>query len=344
MTHSTFHLFPMLPTELRLDIWELAIRPTNEKHGLHYFTIVEQEEDAQEGLQLQHPYSAWRPQYKAIVPTNNNKSVYLWDAGLWMACVKSRDVMMKHFKMHQWDMRRGQGKAMPIIEPPQLMRHLSQGGEFTYPAKTIVQQRPQNWQLMVQPIMDMFCFKSKDWQFARTWMQWLEFFIDIPFTTYLCGHIPVRNVAVEFDPSWNVDFPRDLSDLAEESSARGFIANAMFTLAHDHLAFQYMYLEVWLIDYDAVWSSEKGRDCNPVFYDYDQDFVEIRPGQVEFSGYENTAAYFIDLLSDLGDDAFAETSGDQSWIRSGGWTKGHIRMLACAGRQRDKDDGWGLEC
>ncbi|EEU38631.1 uncharacterized protein NECHADRAFT_82979 [Fusarium vanettenii 77-13-4] len=162
----------------------------------------------------------------------------------------------------------------------------------------------------------------------------------MPFTTFLSGHVPIKNMALEFDPSWNLDFPQKISDLITESSARGFIADAMFTLAHDHRAFKSMYLEVWLIDHGAVWSSEKGKDCNPVFYDYDQDFVEVRPGQVEFPGYENTAAYFIDLLSGIGDHAFAETSEDLSWIRSRGWTKGHIRMLARAGKQRDKCNMW----
>jgi hypothetical protein len=308
----------MLPPELRLDIWELAIRPTNEKHGLHHFTIIKQEEDGQENFQLQHPYPAWRPQHTAIVPTNNNKSVYLCDAGLWTACVESRDVMMKHFKMHQWDMRRRQGEPMPVIDPAQLKRDLSQGRDFGYPAKTTARREHEDWQLMVQPIMDMFCFKSKDWQFARSWLQWSEFFVDMPFTTFLFGHVPFRNMALEFDPSWNLDFPQTISDLVEESSARGYIADAMFTLAHDHRAFKSMYLEVWLIDHDAFWSSENGRDSNPVFYDCEQDFVEVRPGQVKFPGYENTAAYFIDLLYSLGDDAFAEASGDQSWIRSGG--------------------------
>ncbi|KAI8716788.1 2EXR domain-containing protein [Fusarium sp. LHS14.1] len=339
MAPSMFHFFPILPPELRLAIWELAIRPTNEKHGLHHFTIIGQEDHNQEDFGLQHPHSGWRPQHTAIVPTNNNKSVYLWDAGLWTACVDSRDVMMNHFRIRQWEISRRQRELMPAINL--LKDKLSRGEHFDYSAKTTARRGHEGWELIVQPVMDMFCFKSKDWQFARSWQQWADFFVDMPFTTFLSGHVPIRNMALEFDPSWNLDFPQNMSDLMEESSARGFIADAMFTLAHDHRAYnESMYLEVWIIDHGAVWSSEKGRDCTPVYYDCEQDFVEVKPGQVEFSGYENTAAYFLDLLSGLGDDAFAESSADQSWIRSGGWTKGHIRMLACAGKQRDKCNVW----
>lgn len=342
MAPSAFHPFPRLPLELRLDIWELAIRPTDGKHGLHHFIITRPEDDSPESFQLSHPHF-WQPQHVATVPAENNKSVYLWDAGLWTACVESRDVIMKHFKVHQWDARRYHGGTGSDIAPFCVHHELSRGGDVSYPAETTAWRGQESWQLMVRPMVDMFCFKSKDWEFARGWMELSDFFADIPFTSHLSGHIPVRNIAFEFDPSWNIDFPRYISDLVEESSARGFIADTMFALPRDQ-PLDPRYLKVWLIDHDARWCSERGRDSSPAFYDCEQTFVQVRPGQVEFPGYEKTAAHFIDLLSDIGDDAFAGASRDPSWIPSEGWTKGHIRMLARPENQIDKDNGywsWG---
>ncbi|ENH71930.1 hypothetical protein FOC1_g10002123 [Fusarium oxysporum f. sp. cubense race 1] len=86
-----FRYFKRLPIELRLKIWEAACLPsTDADHGLHYVTL----DVVEEALK--------RPCEKSSEATNPNKSAYLWDAGLWLACKESRSVIAKHLDFEGW--------------------------------------------------------------------------------------------------------------------------------------------------------------------------------------------------------------------------------------------------
>ncbi|CVL03331.1 uncharacterized protein FPRN_11717 [Fusarium proliferatum] len=110
MSPNTFHLFSQLPCELRLQIWESAIkkRTTNiydysqwnwgsvgveslmpqaqkkQSYGINYVRFV----NTGDFIPLDCSWNKPRP---------TNRSAYLWHAGLWMACKESHEVMRKYW-------------------------------------------------------------------------------------------------------------------------------------------------------------------------------------------------------------------------------------------------------
>ncbi|KAF5254868.1 hypothetical protein FANTH_364 [Fusarium anthophilum] len=74
MSPDTFHPFPNLPVEIRLQIWEDACFDWGcGRFGLHYIQL------------------------------NENRSAFLWHAGLWTACKESRDIVGKHWSSQGWN-------------------------------------------------------------------------------------------------------------------------------------------------------------------------------------------------------------------------------------------------
>ena len=115
MPAPMFHHFRRLPVELRLLIWEFAVRPRG--RGVHYFSIVDMRKHSDNPLrQLAVPDPADEDEvtYAVSAPmvpsspggcswTTRNCSVYLWDAGLWTACRESRSVLEKRFQPCAWN-------------------------------------------------------------------------------------------------------------------------------------------------------------------------------------------------------------------------------------------------
>ncbi|OBS25778.1 hypothetical protein FPOA_06313 [Fusarium poae] len=111
---STFSKFLDLPKEIQFAIWEVAIRPSGDRH-VHRFSIA--------GFPLRHTNRKHLCLQKTklwsdgtlrsavcsslTVPSddvegNPNDSIYLSDSGLWTACKDSRDAMEKRFKKNEW--------------------------------------------------------------------------------------------------------------------------------------------------------------------------------------------------------------------------------------------------
>ncbi|RKL44171.1 hypothetical protein BFJ72_g3904 [Fusarium proliferatum] len=112
---TEFKLFSSLPTELREEIWKLAIRPN--KSGVHIFRVYGTFDDYQTlpkdaihfsadeysfhgrssdelGLALPWPDSGLACVNK---PSAKSISTFMIDAGLWTACHESRSIMKKSF-------------------------------------------------------------------------------------------------------------------------------------------------------------------------------------------------------------------------------------------------------
>ncbi|SCV39111.1 uncharacterized protein FFB14_07099 [Fusarium fujikuroi] len=90
MSRATFHPFPNLPVEIRLQIWEDACFDWgNGRFGLHYIKL-------NENRQLAPLNCEWQ------TAGPRNRSAYLWHAGLWTACKESRDVAAKHWSNQGW--------------------------------------------------------------------------------------------------------------------------------------------------------------------------------------------------------------------------------------------------
>lgn len=101
---ATFHYFSALPCELRLQIWELSVRPTQPNMvGIHYVSMTERPKEDNKAVN-----AVPRIGYGDA----RNRSAYMWDAGLWATCRESRKVAMKAFKMGSWEARIRQIESM----------------------------------------------------------------------------------------------------------------------------------------------------------------------------------------------------------------------------------------
>ncbi|KJZ77797.1 hypothetical protein HIM_02974 [Hirsutella minnesotensis 3608] len=340
MTAScTFDLFPLLPGELRLHIWQHAIRPQG--RGVHRFSIFNNRTDKSHGLKDSAISDASkrskRARHEAAAPrtldaqgecswTTGNSSAYLWDAGLWTACRESREVMMWHFRVREWNEARQKILGSPSFWTPSALAEEFQDAT----AMTLARQDGVNWQFMVRPHVDLFCLEPQDWKCTVAWQ---SLFLDLPFASRLQGYGHLSNIAVEFDPSWNLNLPKDVGALLEESSPRGFVARAMAECAKNKL-----YCSIWLID--RTISRSKPDPSDPEypflakFYDCDRTYVnteleDLEPSRYYESGeeFQSTAVYFLDALAGL--DYAKMDNGNGPWGAFDFLVSDYLGVLAC---------------
>ncbi|KAK1964081.1 hypothetical protein LY78DRAFT_704696 [Colletotrichum sublineola] len=93
MATKEFHLFSLLPGELREQIWDHSVRPHGSR-GVQYFSVFP-EWDIDEEFS-RHLIPMTRPSW------NQNRSTYAIDGGLWTACKESRAAMHRRYKPEQW--------------------------------------------------------------------------------------------------------------------------------------------------------------------------------------------------------------------------------------------------
>ncbi|PFH56369.1 hypothetical protein XA68_16609 [Ophiocordyceps unilateralis] len=327
MVTSCFDFFPLLPCELRLHVWELAIRPPGA--GVHRISIVDDDSQAAtQGTLRAVPgddddfrgKKSRRRHIAAVAPAaaeleseewiRDNSSASLWDAGLWTACRESRQVMMWHFRLPFWHDARhkllqtgGYWSPAAVAEEFQDMTAMTVARNGRY--------------FVVQPHRDLFWIEPQDW---KSTVNWRTLFADLPFSSSLRGYGHLSHLAVEFDPSWNVDMPKDLPALLQESTPRGFVARAMAECATNRL-----YSFIWLIDRHLIRAANANRpeveasdqpvtfyDCHHVYVETErEDLDDFRYGS-DFE-YEKTAVYFMQRLGTIGNGDYtlmADDSGD----------------------------------
>ncbi|KAH8736143.1 hypothetical protein BGZ61DRAFT_441610 [Ilyonectria robusta] len=149
----------------------------------------------------------------------------------------------------------------------------------------------EHWQLMVRPYQDLFCLTPLNWGMH---IDWDTIFYSLPFSASSSGYGRVRNVAVEFDASWNFNLPKTMDDLLRERTPRGLVARAVREDCDASL---------WLIDRYARRSTteQTPTSCPRIFHDCEQEYVEttqteVRDSEVE---YTHTAAFFMDQMESL---------------------------------------------
>ncbi|KAF4966972.1 hypothetical protein FSARC_5411 [Fusarium sarcochroum] len=272
MASATFHPFAKLPLELRLQIWEAACLPSSKHHrGLHYMDI-EAEELENRGAMIVLRCDWSSPPEKRDPISLSNRSAYLWDGGLWRACKESRKVIVHHSHVNDWF------RIQRICEDEHKWLGDQNGDwiggdEAVPPSELIIQEDGEEWHLMVYPVRDVFCISASDWASLPS-LEHLT--IQVPFVGY-DGDIysfPAKNLALEFDSSWNLnwDFGHDdLWDLREEESPRGLLANMLADVARDPDFLP----KLWLIDKSARWIARPGQDLSTVYHDCDSEYVEI---------------------------------------------------------------------
>ncbi|KAK4034713.1 hypothetical protein C8A01DRAFT_38817 [Parachaetomium inaequale] len=209
MEPRTFHLFPLLPKELRDAIWALAIRP--ERPSAHFFTVFDSSNDAEWSLLSQHSIrhplvkrcSLAAPQPRRDTFDNDhqqqqqqqqqqfswirgNRSAYLIDSGLWTACTESRDAMERLFKVAEWDIKRA---AMRLPSP---IRDLPDA------SATVSFSSNDEWQrCLTHPKTDLFLLLPFDGEMV----DWEDLGRPVPIfdavEKFYVGHI-----ALDYDPGW----------------------------------------------------------------------------------------------------------------------------------------------
>ncbi|CAG9992197.1 unnamed protein product [Clonostachys byssicola] len=291
---ATFHCFSELPPELRLQIWEASVRPTQlDMVAMHYCSMA-----------------AWVEEYKdpmCMIPVigyvdDKNRSAYKRDYGLWTACWESREVVKKAFNMRYWEKRRRQLRLM--ADRSEKVWQSAEGDECL-PILQRLRPRPavssatlELFHLMVRPFQDVYCFSididfnscpllkgGNLFSFTSTLLEY-----SAPLTDLVC-HNTAKSLVFEFDPSWNADFPKSKTNLYKELSPRGLIANL-------------------------------------VFYDFDHEFVDLGHEYRSKDGRE-TASAFIKMLAGLCNMEEVSYDDDGQLVKTCYDTKDYIGVLGC---------------
>lgn len=173
------------------------------------------------------------------------------------------------------------------------------GRDEAAPPEMITTQEGDNERhFIVYAAHDIFCLASNDWgSLTRSQHAYM---ISAPFVGDEFDILEVKNIALQFDPSWNRYLPDKIADLSDEKFARGFFANMLSDLAFERW---FACPNLWLIDNSAGWSAEPGQDV--IAYDCHGEYVEI--GWDDNDYYDlceeeepSSAAFFLRELVHLG--------------------------------------------
>ncbi|KAM5347838.1 hypothetical protein ACJ41O_007662 [Fusarium nematophilum] len=285
--NRTFHQFGDLPLELRLQIWNLALRPTDP--GAHVFRLFNCDKDhavkqSDEIVQIDSFYYGHRlASPRAGLPratagaketdrhsttaswTEDNPSAYLIDGGLWTACRESRLVMESHYKSKYWDDLRRQELRATDREGCRERR------EAMIPATAYFSSQDSgSHHFTVFPHRDLFIFQPEN---LKT-INWSMYTYDLAFGSparLFCG---LQHIALEYDPEWGYQVERGgppwnripIIEMLAEAAFDGYITDTM-----------------WFIDYslkrkptdEGKQPLKKGKEGR-VFYAGDRRFVEVR--------------------------------------------------------------------
>lgn len=328
---TTFHGFPDLPAELRLQIWEDCIRPDGQ--GVHFFTIETcfDPSPEQPGISYElkpQRYSIGGGEYEtenAAAPlfgagsqrswTENNLSTCLIDAGLWTACRESREVMEKHFKTAFWREKRQESlkkepycRGLSWYEP----EHKSAPGTGRF------RHNGEDWCFAVFPHRDLFCvqhsgkpplmcFPPATWLFAD--------FGNSTFASARLGFAGVRSLAFEYDASWSFSSEGKgdeiIKEMSGENNARGLFLTTLEDIVEGGRT-----PNLYLIDRDIRlkpdargWKTFHGNGCN---------YIDPMHEDIESYGDDDDmgAGGFIYELESLGYDYYTRLN-DASVMSTG---------------------------
>ncbi|KAF4855116.1 hypothetical protein CGCSCA4_v001537 [Colletotrichum siamense] len=232
MATQTFHQFPMLPGEIRDQIWDLAVRPPGYR-GVHIFTYIDEN-----NYRDHRPTSNTFPRHLAKkmgddrrfvgapTPANDtaphswtagNPSTYVVDGGLLTACKESYRAICRRYDVEKWSSYANAcSKVMDPIQYSYLPEFAMNMDEF--PATFSVESRGSPQCFMVLPCQDLVLLQVWDIIIDTEWV--IERFM--PFAHRLVGSSAVKHIALEFDSSltinglreyaleWSRDFERSL--------------------------------------------------------------------------------------------------------------------------------------
>ncbi|KAK1836262.1 hypothetical protein QBC39DRAFT_339229 [Podospora conica] len=296
---TEFHFFPLLPRELRDEIWKLAIRPA--LPGAHLFRVHQYTDP--EGPAPEHQTSLpleacgyrsscisapqclprgvdFDPVAQAAAPiswTLNNPSAYLIDSGLWTACKESLLGIDKEFQ--------ARARRKPRLSLSEVEAYRKGRGSFALPETTTfyVSDNSRRRHLTVFPCQDLFIAQLRDitdvdWSFP--WNSFPNFELQDGSKDWnrACSAYD-RKIAVEYNPAWDRGNHLKLSWHYWD-----FVVDIVNSLCGGNTALD----TLWFIDYrikrnprcqeSTVGDTWPPREmCPPreIFYASDRRFVEV---------------------------------------------------------------------
>ncbi|KAK5994080.1 hypothetical protein PT974_07520 [Cladobotryum mycophilum] len=309
--NSIFHLFTKLPIELRLQIWETALRPLSPgRPGAHFFSVSSDRDERDALLQLSlhcHLADACEKEHSSShrlsAPlftagengyswTTDNPSAYLWDFGMWGACMESKRVIEKHYNVVN-EVEIKYSLDIPWGNEP--LANIS--------VLTTVLRENGRWNFTIRPYQDLVCLQPLD----PDTIGWNDPGLVLD---YLCmanrevGLHGFRNLAIEYDPCWN-KIGKDIS-LVSYIWEKGMLG--YFTRAVDFMAYKegssFAGARIWLIDYGLKRIPEEtGSDVEvgpcKKFYGMDRVFTEVTHQSRHNYTCDTPGGSAFDLLDEL---------------------------------------------
>ncbi|KAF4340696.1 hypothetical protein FBEOM_5412 [Fusarium beomiforme] len=260
MSAATFHPFPRLPLEIRQGIWEKAcFHWTGGRYGIHYIKL-------DQNRQLAPLDCAWH----ANGP--RNRSAYLWHAGLWTACKESRDIVSKHWHKYWSDIQANtKDKNLGDViwfhpkDPPYMMGAIHRKGDY------------EPWHQVVDIDYDRFCITAGSWEPLLNNWKLLNIEAEDEWGRNFKENL--RNLTVEFDPSWNLTLNNLTPDrpIEDYHPSLAFLIRILLDLAHED-DFPY---NIRLIDKNVLWDGKIDArtygsvQANPLYVDCDHEYLDL---------------------------------------------------------------------
>ncbi|SPJ74988.1 related to tetracycline resistance proteins [Fusarium torulosum] len=310
-TVPTFHSFPKLPAEIRLQIWKYACFPRSKiDHGIQYVTVNIVHEDEEEYIVvLDDNLEGYDDEF--LVETDDdgyitltaprrpgdkpagvqrsssrpNASACLWDAGLLTACKESKLAITEYHDLKGWLELRDQSNK---TTQPDVWY------DKDYPSTLVPHKRDKKWCPMVVPLRDIFCIDTSRVKTLPKNLYSMKLLA--PFiSTRTFTIVESWNIALKFDSSWNTDFPYHIGRLKREKSPRGLLANWLDRFQDE----VYPEPSVWIIDDSVGWVASREQNFRPMYRDCDGDYVQINWDDTRCNGGRGHVAHFMEFLSDV---------------------------------------------
>ncbi|CAG1976963.1 unnamed protein product [Fusarium graminearum] len=191
---TTFHRFPDLPPELRIQIWKHVIR--EDKPGVHIFN------HEGPGPMMSEGWRSWT--FTKPLPSHyfnsvrkdvprKNISTYLIDGGMWTACKESRSIMEGHFRQSECV----ETISIPAEERNNRFHAISEVDKFNMPSTGNFVGSPMHF-LTVRPNQDLFVLQVE----CLDNVNWDDIGYDHALGSGFLAYSGIINIGIEFNPDW----------------------------------------------------------------------------------------------------------------------------------------------
>jgi hypothetical protein len=162
------------------------------------------------------------------------------------------------------------------------------GEDAVRPAIVTIREDDERWHTMVYPTRDIFCIRTDNWLSIYGYPYAPQLYIPTNVFGVDVQRF-IKNIAIEYDPTWSLDFPMTLDRLSRENSSRGYLAKLLIDRASNR--HRDGPENIWLIDKEARWTRYPSKwipdieelqevpaprqDITTVYRDCHADYIEI---------------------------------------------------------------------